>query len=361
LPQLAPGSLPHQHVSEMYAAAQQGAQMIRKLWLFSRRRAAGQPAGQRSASLAGVLAGEFIRIQKSWLPQVHLQLDLPADLPAVAVDGDSLRQVLVQLLDNAREAIPAEGAVTLAARAVRLSLDDCLEFLGNPAPGEHVEISLTDTGCGLSPEVARRLFQELFFTTKPGRRGLGLAAVYGILQSHQGGFRFGPGRKGGTMVRLVLPQAAPSGERRAPSVERSVGTPLSASRGASFSGVKVLVVDDDPLVREMTGTILQRAGYQVQRAAGAAEALEIYATSGEEPFQLVLTDLVMPSMSGFDLARELQSLDPNVRILFLTGEIPARPQQGGRTPANVHMLGKPFRPAELLTAVRDIVSTVPSP
>ncbi len=213
LTQLAPGATAHRHLSEVQQAARQGAQMIQKLSFFSRRR----PLPQRSVPLRAVLAEEKVRVQRSWAPGVVLDLDVAEPLPDVALDIESLRQVVGQLLDNAYEAIRAEGRVTLRARRVDLAADECPGLIGSPAPGPAVELTVSDTGAGISPEVRRRLLTEVFVTSKAGHRGLGLAVVYGILKTYGGGFRMGPGPDGGTTARVFLPPAAarrPAGRRR---------------------------------------------------------------------------------------------------------------------------------------------------
>jgi signal transduction histidine kinase/FixJ family two-component response regulator len=337
LSQLAPGSPPHQHVSEIYQAAQQGAQMIRKLSLFSRRRC---PNGQRLTALQMALSGEIARIQKSWQPTVLFKPDLPGQLPLVAVDGESLRAVFQQLLDNARESIQREGVVTLSARPVELSEEACLAFLGSPVPGPALEIVVSDNGSGISSEVRGRLLREVFVTTKPGRRGFGLSVVYGILQANQGGLQIEAGAQGGTTVRVVLPQAdaaAPAAEPR--------------PRAATGAGEKILVVDDDALILETIAKVLRQEGYRVTRAAGAEEALKLF-HAGAEPFQLVISDLMMPTMSGFDLARRLQQTDPAVKLMFMTGHAPAKPLLEDGAFRDVTLLPKPFRAEALLKGVR---------
>ena len=120
---------------------------------------------------------------------------------------------MAQLLDNAREAIPGHGMITLAARAVHLGAGDCQELLGNPQPGAFVAITITDTGVGLPPTIQERLFTEFFVSTKPGRRGLGLLTIFWIVQSYQGGMRFGPHPEQGTVVSVFLPTVVDSGSQ----------------------------------------------------------------------------------------------------------------------------------------------------
>jgi signal transduction histidine kinase/CheY-like chemotaxis protein len=343
LGQLLCGSAVHQYATEIYQGAQQGARLIQQLNLFSQR-AGSRPA---STSLAAVLADEQARLRAAGGAAVPLKLLVPDDLAPVAVDSDSLRHLLSQLLTNAREAITPTGAVTVAARQTELQESDCLELLGNPTPGPCVEVTIADTGPGLSPEAQRRLFTEPFFSTKPRHRGLGLASVYGILQACRGGFRLEHGRDKGTIVQVFLPLGATVAPRR----------PFRTAAGAG-TAPKVLVVDDDPSALQLMCATLERAGYRVQAAVDGVQALDSY-TTATEPFQLVLSDVIMPRMSGLDLARQLVGRDPNVNVLFTSGQVPA--ESVGETMAgrNFDLLPKPFRPDGLLRAVETALDRSP--
>jgi len=266
---------------------------------------------------------------------VALHVALPPHLPPLALDGESLREALGQLLDNAREAIAGQGVVTLSARVADLTEPECQELLGNTSPGPHVEITIADSGCGLSPETRRRLFAELFFSTKLRHRGLGLAVVYGILQTYRGGLRFGPDPEQGTAVRVFLPALAPVAQ---PGTERA-------------TTARVLVVDDDPLTLRFLCSVLEAAGYRVQAAGGAAEALDLY-TAGPEPFDLVLTDIVMPKANGFELVRRLQGRDAAVNVLFVSSHRSGPDWPPEDVLRQFDRLQKPFRPEVLLRAVR---------
>ncbi len=192
------------YVTEMQRAAQQGAQFISELRLFSRRSAV-QP---RPASVAAVAAEEQSRAEPNWVPGCELRVGVLANLPHVAIDVDPLRQILSRLLDNAHEAcVGKESLVSLTARVVDLTEADTHHLLGNVSPGPHVEITIADNGKGLSPVAQQCLFREMFFTTKPRHRGLGLAIVYGILHAYRGGLRIDPISDSGTVVRVVLPVA----------------------------------------------------------------------------------------------------------------------------------------------------------
>jgi signal transduction histidine kinase/CheY-like chemotaxis protein len=333
--QLPPDSLPRRYVEEIWQAAQQGARWIQKLQMFSRRRS--QPF--LPATLPMVVAPEKTRLGPLWEGRVELRVTVPEDLPALGLDAESLREILSQLLDNAGEAFAAPGVVTLAARTVDLSEQDCQELLGNAAPGAHVEVTITDSGSGFSAEARQRLFVDPFFSNKPRHRGLGLAVVYGLLQSSRGGLRFGPHPDQGTTVRVLLPIARAEEPSPAPTTAKLA------------NGDRVLVVDDDTLTVRFITSVLESAGYQVQGARSAAEAQELYG-SGTPGFDLVLTDVVMPQQDGFDLVRVLQKRDPRLNVLFMSCRQDGQDWPQDSVLRDHDLLLKPFRPEGLLRAVR---------
>jgi signal transduction histidine kinase/ActR/RegA family two-component response regulator len=329
LGQVPSASVPHQYLTEAYQAAELGTKMVHQLSLFSRRSSPRNP----SAAVA-MVAEELSKEQ-----QVHL--NVPAGLPAVAMDGDSLRGLLKQLLNNAREAIRDGGAITISARVAELTIWDCMDLLGSPSPGRFVEMTVTDTGTGLSPEARQRIFMDPFFSTKPRHRGLGLASVYGTLQVHRGGLRVDPGPERGTIVRFYVPLAAAR-------ETWAQGTPAGASPSV---GDRLLVVDDDPQTLHFMCTTLERAGYRVHRATDGSQALDSY-TAAAEPFRLVVSDVVMPQMTGFDLAQRLLDHDPRVNVLFTSGQIPIGFLPEDFAGRDFGLLPKPFRTDGLLQAVQ---------
>jgi signal transduction histidine kinase len=187
-------------VSEVLESARQGARWSQKLQLFSLDR----PQRFLPTSLVAMLAEE--QAKPDWHHEIALKVDLPPQLPNVAIEPESLRLALKAILDNAREAMNGHGIVSVAGRPVNLTASGCLELLGKPSPGPHVELTIRDTGVGLSADVQAKLFRDMFFTNKGRRRGLGLAVVYGIMQTYHGGFRLDsePDRHG-TTVKMLLP------------------------------------------------------------------------------------------------------------------------------------------------------------
>ena len=204
LAQLPADSAHRNFIGEVYAAAQQGSQLLNQLGLFGMRKT---PTQGPMTSLRSLWAQEEQRWRQAWGDAVTLQVQVPADLPALAIDADSLKIVLEKLVENAREAVGSGGTVAVSAQQVELTREDCLGLLGQARPGSYVEIAVADSGRGLSPEARRRVFAEPLFSTKPRHRGLGLASVYGILNSFGGGIRLDDGRESGTLARVYVPTA----------------------------------------------------------------------------------------------------------------------------------------------------------
>ncbi len=333
--QVHPDSPLHTYLIEVQRSAQSGAALTQTLRQFSRRQA---PSG-RTCLLHPVLTAEEARL-RALSPAPSLHLSLPADLPPLALDADHLRQVLAALLDNAREALVGPGAISVSARTVELSEADCRDLFGDPRPGPHVEVTVADTGAGLSPDAQRRLFAEPFFSTKPRRRGFGLATAYGILHAHRGGLRLLSGFERGAVARVLLPLAP------------AIAPSQVAAAAEPARGERVLVVDDDPMILNLVSATLERAGYRVQTVGGGEEALKAHAAAGRDPFRLVLTDVLMPRLGGVELARRLLGRDAQTRVLFMSGQASAHGSPADLAGHGFELLTKPFRPEGLLRAVR---------
>jgi signal transduction histidine kinase/CheY-like chemotaxis protein len=343
LAQQVPSNTPlHTYLNEVYRSAQTGAQFTHQLRLFSRR----QSATSRWCQLSAVLAEQEARLFSARDSGLNLRLDVPADLPPVALDSEHLHGVLTALLDNAREALVGPGSISVSARLTEVSESECQDVYGAVRSGPHVEIIIADTGIGLSPDVQRRLFAEPFFTTKPRRRGFGLVVAYGILHAHRGGLRLHPGAEHGVVARVLLP-VAPT-PLPVPPVEEAV-RPSERIRAD-----RVLVVDDEPEVLGFVTATLERAGFRVDGAAGGEAALDTYfGQMGKgEPFRLVLTDVVMPGMNGVELVRRLLKGDPSARVLFMSARVSNDFTQQDFAGHAFEMLPKPFRADSLVKAVR---------
>lgn len=353
----------HDYLTEIHRGALHGAEYINQLRTFARRRA----TSTRSCSVVAVLNEEEKRLRPLLGADIHFHLDCPSELPLVAIDSESLRQALAIVFDNAREAIAGAGVIEVTVRSIQLNALEVGEMFGDVRAGDHVEIRVADSGVGLAPEVRRHLLREPFFSTKTRKRGFGLAMAYGILSAHRGGLDLLPRPEGGTMARLVLPAAVAENKdkRETVDVERteSCHAPSGGSRSARPAQQpvqplttprreRVLVVDDDPMVRQFVSATLERAGFRVQAVGSAEEALTSYCNADADPFRLVLSDVLMPEVNGIDLTQRLLARDANVRVLLMSGQASANLMPPALAPGRVELLSKPFRPDGLVRAVR---------
>ncbi|QOY92679.1 PAS domain-containing protein [Massilia sp. UMI-21] len=275
--------------------------------------------------------------------KVDLHLDLKPGLPSCTLDPTHMEMALLNVLINARDAMPQGGKVTIATS----TMDDpeTLERL-RLAPGRHVLICVIDQGEGMSPEVAARA-TEPFFTTKAPGTGLGLAMVHGFVQQSHGRMEIDSAPQQGTTIRMVFPQAAKSameiiGERGGRS-ERWTPEAILGRR-------TILVVDDSDEVRELAEAHLRAGGYRVLSAASGEAALEMMDRYGA--IDLLFSDIIMPGgMNGLRLAELVRERQPDVPVLLATGYIDALPTAQGETPA-FPILTKPYRLNELAERIR---------
>jgi signal transduction histidine kinase len=295
-------------------AATSATDLVRQLLAFSRREAV-KPKVVDVARLIGNLEK---LLQRTVGPDIDLVLDISAAAPYVLMDPSQLEQILMNLVVNARDAITGRGRVLVRLGAT-----------------EHAAtIEVTDSGSGMTPEVASRVFEPYFTTKAMGKgTGLGLATVHGIVQ-HCGGEIAVVSELGrGTTFRIALPKTD-----LAPEASRALAAG-PAGRG------RVLLVDDDDQLRRLTERMLKNAGYHVVPAASGPEAL---ALARREPFDILLTDMVMPGMSGRDLARELGHEHPNVRVIFMSG------YHAGNPLPDWQFIAKPFDRQILLAKIGNV-------
>ncbi|MBI3737303.1 response regulator, partial [Candidatus Sumerlaeota bacterium] len=241
-------------------------------------------------------------------PDVEIELNIAPDLWSIHADPAQMTQVAMNLVINAIEAITGPGKITISAENMALE-NEFVQLRPALKPGPHVRLTVEDTGCGMSEEVRSRAF-EPFFTTKFQGRGLGLAAIYGIVQSHSGHIEVEsePGR--GSTFRVYLP-ALPS----TPVPSASLTQAAPAPRGTET----LLVVDDDETVLEVSQLMLQKLGYQVLTARSGIEAVEML-RARQSRTDLAIIDLNMPGMNGRETCRVLKKEYPELKVLFCTGD-----------------------------------------
>jgi CheY-like chemotaxis protein len=264
-------------------------------------------------------------------------------LRTTCVDPGQIEQVLVNLAVNARDAMPNGGVLTLRTDNVTLDATraDQLEL----GPGRYVMLSVQDNGTGMTPEVQARLFEPFFTTKGVGKgTGLGLSMVYGAVKQSNGGVEVVSGEGAGSEFRLYFPSAEPLVESAAPA-------PLPAlARGKET----ILVVEDEQLVRTLARSILERQGYRVVACANGAEALGVLEDRAAG-IDLLLTDLVMPGMSGRELAERVVESRPKVQVLFTSGYSEDAALYGGVADREAFFLAKPYSVHDLSSRVREVL------
>jgi PAS domain S-box-containing protein len=323
-------------------AAQRCARMTARLLTFSR----GKLGTMQPIALDQVL-GETVRALQHELPaNIAVKMHAPAGIAPVAADAAQVQELLLNLATNARDAMPHGGTLTLSLANRSFTPADCVADL-EARPGSFVELCVRDTGGGMTPEVRERIFEPFFTTKKVGRGvGLGLSVVFGIVKGHKGWItvRSHPGQ--GTAFFIYLPAAQASAPEALPAPALA---PALAAEG------NILVVDDEPMVRDLARIVLERAGFRVQTAEGGEEALDLYRRQASA-IDLILLDYTMPRMNGLQVLQELLRLDPEVCVVFSSGyamdqEVDQLLAAGGRA-----FVPKPYRLQDLVQTVRQTLA-----
>lgn len=326
-------------VGEIRKAADRAAALTRQLLAFSRKQFLNPTIMDVNETVAGL---------RHMLPRVigdHIQtsMELAPHLGRIRADASQMDQVLVNLVVNARDAMPSGGRLTISTENVTLD-DERLDAEGLMLqPGPFVMLAVSDTGTGMDATTRARAF-EPFFTTKPKGKGtgLGLATIYGIVDQSGGGIALdtAPGR--GTSIRIYLPVTTAVADPVLPAVAAAL------SSGGSET---LLLVEDNDAVRELCARGLRRRGYVVHEARNADEAIEC-AMKPANRLHLLVTDVLMPGLSGPNLAARLLNQNPELRVLYMSGYTDDATPAHGNYWGGVPLLQKPFTPGQLAERVR---------
>lgn len=334
----APSELQPQ-LQEIISASERAAKLSKQMLAYS-----GRGRFVIEAFDLSVLVAETSQVLKAALPQdVTIESHSTTSLPKVKIDVNQIRQVLMNLLTNASDAMSNRpGNIEITTGVERWSTHRRLS-VGELEPGEYVYFQVEDRGWGMDESTRSRLF-EPFFTTKGMGRGLGLAATLGIVRGHGGGIDVKSAPGVGTEIRVFLPVCdeaplAPGSQGEAPRV-KAQGT--------------ILVVDDEPSIRKLAMTCLEKSGWQVLSAKDGLEALEIF-KDHEKSISAVLLDQSMPRLNGAETLQRLYQINPGVRVLMSSGYDQENVvSDSSRAPAG--FLGKPYRPNQLVEAIGEIVN-----
>jgi CheY-like chemotaxis protein len=333
-------------LTEIKKDGERASGLVEQLLAFSRKRIL-QP---QVLDLNALIAEVEKMLRRLIGEDIQLAVQASADLHRVKADPSQIQQVLMNLAVNARDAMPHGGKLIIATR--------------NVPPGERhgpltaghahnmVELTMTDTGCGMTPDILAHIFEPFFTTKEQGKgTGLGLATVYGIVAQSGGSIDVHSEPGEGTTFRVFLPRTSGSisemhGGRRPPALPHGNET--------------ILLVEDDEAVRRLAGLVLRNAGYTVFEARTGMEAIALL-DSSPRPVHLMLTDVVMPEMSGRSLADVFDQKSPSTKVLYMSGYLDDTIVRHGILECGLAFLHKPFTAAGLLEKVREVLDGVSQP
>ncbi len=318
-------------LEQILLASDRAAELTRQLLAFARR-------GHTSASLIDIsaLARELEPMLRRLLAaDIVFEFQLQPGLPQVMMDRTGLEQIMMNLIINASDAMPAGGTLRVTTRERSVPAEEAA--VHGLEPGPYLELAIADTGTGMAPETVERIF-EPFFSTKGERgTGMGLATVYGTVDQADGWIDVTSAVGSGTTFTVVLPAAG----------EPADGPPQDPQRPT------LLLVEDEPALRLLVVTMLEEEGYLVLQAGNGLDAIAL-AERHRGEIDLLLTDVVMPRLSGPELAQELRALRPGLEVLFMSGYNDSRLVHRGVEQSNVNLLVKPFSPDELVAKVDEL-------
>ena len=340
LSDLDPAPPMREELEQMRGAAERAADLTRQLLLFSRQ----QVLEPRVVDLNDVLIKLDKMFQRIIGVDVELVLVCAPSLGCVRVDPGSIEQVVMNLVVNARDAMPTGGRLTMETANVMLDEESVREHLGSK-PGPHVMLAVRDTGIGMDRETRAHIFEPFFTTKETGKgTGLGLSTVFGIVQQSQGSIWVDSEPGKGTSFEVYLPR-----------IDEVVDDVRAAQRSTRLRGTEtILVVEDDDQVRAVARGILCRHGYRVLEARDACEALLLCETHAPK-IQLMISDVVMPHMSGPELARLLGRVWPSMKVFFMSGFTGDSIVRHGVVESDIAFLQKPITPETLTRKVREVL------
>jgi two-component system, cell cycle sensor histidine kinase and response regulator CckA len=327
--------------AEIQKAGQRAANLTRQLLAFSRK----QVLEPKVLDLNAKLSEMTDMLERIVGEDVSFSLHLSPDLGSVRLDPGQLEQVILNLVVNARDAMPHGGKIVIETQNVHLD-EAYAQSHSSVIPGRYIMIAVSDSGIGMDLDTQARVF-EPFFTTKPNGTGLGLATVYGAVIQSGGHIWLYSERGRGTIFKIYFPRVNKPSD--------SIALPQSPAAKSAGSET-VLLVEDSESLRDVTKEFLEMAGYNVLDSCNGQEAL-CFARGHAGPIHLLLTDVVMPGLSGPELARDLQQLHPETRVLFMSGYTADAMNQHGVLEEGLSLLPKPFTRSSLTQKIRDLLDS----
>ena len=333
----------HENVVEIRKAAERAALLTRQLLAFSRK----QILAPRSLNLNEVVTESEKMLHRLIGEDVEIRIVLDPKLGEIMADSSQVEQLIMNLAINARDAMPQGGLLTLETRNFDLDGVDGGHAPDTPnlTPGRYVMFAISDTGDGMDAQTKAHVFEPFFTTKEPGRgTGLGLATVYGIVQQSGGHIAVASEPGAGTTFKVYLPR-----------VEAAVRLPAEKNASAPGCGTEtILLVEDEDMVRTLACRILRSCGYNVLEARNGGEGL-LMCEQHPGAMHLLLTDVVMPRMSGRELAQRLRSLRPDLKVIFMSGYTDDVVLRHGVLSLDAEFIQKPFASADLVARVRAVL------
>jgi len=333
------------HADVIRIAGERAAELTHRLLAFARR----QPLNPQHTDVNALVTEAKQLLLRTVGEDINIELDCGKDLWPAIVDPHELQNAILNLALNARDAMPAGGKLTIETGNATLQQDDAEDQ--NMTAGNYIMIAVSDSGCGMSAEVAAQAFDPFFTTKEEGKgSGLGLAMVYGFAHQSGGQVKIDSKPGDGTTIRLYLPRA--NEDANSQYQAGSIASPVTGG------DERILLVEDDELVRRYAVASLRRLGYQVSDFGDGEQALDALreALRQSRPFALLLTDVVLAGgISGKEVATEAARIDPQMKLLFMSGYAENAIVHHGRLDPGVNLLSKPFRTADLARKVRDIL------
>lgn len=331
------------YLEQIHQVSQRAADLIQRLLAFARR----QKVVLQLVNFNDLLR-TFEPTLRSFLREdIEVVYRLTPSLEQVRVNPGQVEQMLINLAVNARDAMPSGGALTLETANAMVDAVTAEKRMGL-RPGPYVTLTVRDTGCGMSDEVKAHLFEPFFTTKEVGQgTGLGLAACYGILKQNDGYIAIDSAEGQGTTVTTYWPHAEETLD------VSSEAQPVRAQPAAKET---VLLVEDESDVRALLSYVLQGRGYTVLEAANGLEALQVIESQGERAIDLVVSDVVMPQMSGKVLRERLLAENPHLKVLLISGYTADELVHQGISDMGIFLLHKPFTPDELVHKVQELLA-----
>ena len=333
-------------LAEIKKAACRSRDTTRQLLAFSRKQLIAPRAVDLNA-LVTEAKNALLRLIGEHIALVFLPGDA---LWRVVFDPAQVEQTLVNLIVNARDALPSGGRITISTSNLHLDAEDCRDRV-DAQPGDYVVLAVSDNGIGMDEQTLAHIFEPFFSTKEVGKgTGLGLATVYGVIKQNNGFIEVTSGKGRGSTFRLYIPRM------QLPIVDE----PLPAEGAAARGRGTILLVEDNEMVRDLTRSMLQGLGYTVLSADSAHAALGL-CESREHKVHMLLADVVMPDMRGPELAERLRSVQPDLRVLFMSGYASSQVAGAHLTADSTHFIQKPFTMTELARSLERVLQPAPRP